>query len=306
VQFGDKMKKIICNISKYRCILFISILLAIPSIYGISTSVSEQLTNSIEKNSVVDFELVITDIQGDKVVIETSLEKDGNNEIITADSSNPMTYENNKKRLIIKGPFSNSLKIKIHGKIPNGVKYRDISLANGKVLKIVEFDKDNHPYYIIKDMKNDETLGTNSETYVITYPELEELDTSLTKINDENVKKIADKFIEHGLYAYVKDDMIPLFKKYNFSAIRDVEALNENISMLKNENKKLKGDANLWKYISVALFVLLIVGSIGMYKLGERKGSEDGYKKGYKAGNSEGYERGYDDGISGRNKDINL
>jgi len=300
------MKKIIGHISMYRYILFISILLTIPSIYGISTSVSEQLPKSIEKNSVVDFELVITDIQGDNVVIETSLEKDGNNEIITADSSNPMTYENNKKRLIIKGPFSNFLKIKIHGKIPKGIKYRDISLANGKVLKIVEFDKDNHPYYTIKDMKNDETLGTNSETYVITYPELEELDTSLTKINDEDVKKVADKFTEHGLYVYVKDDMIPLFGKYDFNAIKDAEVLKENISILKNENKKLKGDANLWKYISIALLVLLIIGGIGMYKLGEREGKERGRKKGHDVGYREGYERGYDDGISGRNKDIGL
>ena len=52
--------------------------------------------------------------------------------------------------------------------------------------------------------------------------------------------------------------------------------------------------------------VLLIIGGIGMYKLGEREGKERGRKKGHDVGYREGYERGYDDGISGRNKDIGL
>lgn len=228
---------------------------------AINTSTEPSLPDSLEEKQIVDFQLTITDIQGDCILIETDLDKDGSTPIFDTTSLTEYQITVKGKSLEICGTFPTKLTVPIHGKIPEGIDRQTLTLPNGQTLYLKFFDTGQKNYYRVKDVKGNNIIDSTSKSFTIVHPQLEEVKkVTEANITDPNAKQIIVEYVELGLIDYVQKDLIPLFVRYDPDRINTLEnkvlelenlvkELNttvvkqkDTIASLQRENDKLKNE----------------------------------------------------------------
>ncbi|WP_461865905.1 hypothetical protein [Thermococcus sp.] len=221
------------------------ILLSMP-VYALTTSTTPSLPPQKVEGATVDFSLTITDIEGDCIVVETDLDKDGNAPIFDITGLTGYQITLHERDIRICGNLPSALKIPIHGKIPKGIIIQNVQIQGGKVLKLKFFDLSQHVYYRVKDIKDDTVLNSAAETFTIIHPQLEDAKKQIEEnIKDSDAKRIAEEYIDLGLFDYVYNDLLPLFSKYdpaNISRlqgrINDLESLVSELNQTIQEQEK--------------------------------------------------------------------
>lgn len=182
---------------------------------ALTTTTNPQLPSEIKENSVVDFTLIITDIQGQTLTILTDLKQDGSTPIF--DTSNLGDYQITLGGNWIKispkpgQTFPDTLEIHIHGVVPEGVTTKVIYTPTNQKLVLKFFDLGEHIYYRVSD-----GIDSESKNFVIIHPQLEEVMNIINNnVTDPKAKQIAKEYIDLGLIDFVQNDLLPLFVKYD-------------------------------------------------------------------------------------------
>jgi len=198
---------------------------------ALTTTTNPQLPSQIKENTVVDFTLIITDIQGQTITIITDLKQDGSTPIF--DTSNLGDYQVTLGGNWIKispkpgQSFPDTLEIHIHGVVPEGVTTKVVYTPTNQKLVLKFFDLGEHIYYRVSD-----GVDSESKNFVIIHPQLEQvLNIIDNNVTDPKAKQIAKEYIDLGLIDYVQNDLLPLFVKYDPQTI---ERMNTTIQELES------------------------------------------------------------------------
>ncbi|WP_456396348.1 hypothetical protein [Thermococcus sp.] len=206
------------------------ILLSTPA-YALTASTSPSLPDQKLEGATVDFSLTITDIKGNCIIIETDLDKDGNTPIFDITGLTGYQLTIHEKDIEICNNLPSSLTLSIHGRIPKGITTQDVQVQGGKILKLKFFDLGQHIYYRVKDVMDGSVLSSDAKTFTIIHPQLEDARKKIEEnIKDPDARRIAEQYIDLGLFDYVYNDLLPLFSKYD----------PENISRLQNRINELE------------------------------------------------------------------
>lgn len=220
-------------------LVFLVVGFILKPVTAVNASTNPPLPDRIEEKEIVDFELVVTDINGNCILIETDLEKDGTQKIF--DDANlggyEITYGQDGKSLKVCGNLPSKLVIPMHGRIPEGIDRKTIMLPTGENLYLKFFDLGQKSYYRVKDMQDSTVIDTTSKSFTIIHSQLEDvLNTINSNITDPDAKKVAEEYINLGLIDYVQRDLIPLFTKYDPDRVSYLE---QKVSELESLVKKL-------------------------------------------------------------------